>query len=525
MEDKLNISTPINEKQIYRHILEDGEFIKNIITLDMINQWRPGDKILINANTGAGKTHFILHTLYQWLKEKTQDLPPRKRILLLTNRSVLRDQLLSLYGQETDDLVEIMNYQALLQILADSSAGVYQYDVIVADECHYFLRDAAFADSTDVVLNYLTDKTDQSIVLFMSATSFGLEQYFEKYCPSKLSYCYYITRPYVFGECFYWRNQDAIQKLLFSLPKDEKVIYFGSSIDQMLELHKLFPQNSTFVCSKENKKYGKLSDQETREQIEKNEKFEKQILFATTSLENGINICDPSLKHIIIDLYDFDAIIQSVGRRRVTAGETPPNLYVRRIRQPSIKTRGEAAKRMLEPVDYFYNNGVDQFCSAYGRKNLNAMLYTVGVKNGLCLYEVNKAKEFRYRRDIEIGEAINALSTEFGHLQMLCKLMKIFSKDFESLEKRCTAMSLEATLLDQYLEVRLYKNKKSEFLSILKKEVLCPLKGGYQVKTINSYFADIGMPYRVDQGRDRTQNSPFFNQRYWILRKKAVPEK
>ncbi len=88
-----NIGQNSKTKFQLEYNLQDGQYIANILKSDVIKDWKRGHKVLICANTGSGKTYFVMNTLYQMCKEKGY------KILLLTNRVALKEQLLNLYGE------------------------------------------------------------------------------------------------------------------------------------------------------------------------------------------------------------------------------------------------------------------------------------------------------------------------------------------------------------------------------------------------------------------------------------------
>ena len=51
--------------------------------------------------------------------------------------------------------------------------------------------------------------------------------------------------------------------------------------------------------------------------------LQKKILFSTTALYNGIDIKDPSIKHILLEIWDPADIEQAFGRKKpVDAADT-----------------------------------------------------------------------------------------------------------------------------------------------------------------------------------------------------------
>ena len=267
--------------------LNDGETISDILTLDIIKQWERGNKILISGNTGSGKTYFIMNFLHNRCREKEY------KILLLTNRTMLKDQLQAEYYHKVSEVITIWNYQYFSELVKYNNF-YNNFDIIVADECHWFFSDSTFANETDIPLKYLTENVQNSTIIFISATSQTLEEYLDR--DNKLDYKYQFMKPYGFQNCFYWNDIEVIKKLLVTLPADEKAIYFCSSIDNAYKLHREFIKTSVFICSKNNSKYGSKSDSNTIKQIRETESFDKQILFTTKVLENGVNLKDNKIK-------------------------------------------------------------------------------------------------------------------------------------------------------------------------------------------------------------------------------------
>ena len=68
-----------------------------------------------------------------------------------------------------------------------------------------------------------------------------------------------------------------------------------------------------FICSSHRKDFKTINEFDT---AIANGKFEKQLLFTTQALEVGIDIKDPECKHIMVEMFDVDSVIQAVGRIR-----------------------------------------------------------------------------------------------------------------------------------------------------------------------------------------------------------------
>ena len=100
--------------------------------------WRLGDIILIHAQTGAGKTYFVLNVLLPYIASQG------KRLLYLSNRSALRDQINLSYSQEYAANITVKNYQSFERVNlsrktpSDPGSEILSCEYWVMDEAHYF---------------------------------------------------------------------------------------------------------------------------------------------------------------------------------------------------------------------------------------------------------------------------------------------------------------------------------------------------------------------------------------------------
>ena len=144
-------------------------YISDVIS-DECQQWKPGDIIIIHAQTGAGKTFFVLDKLLPFLKGEG------KRLLYLANRTALRDQVELSYQEEYEDNIWTMTYQKFEKInlngyhISDRAQDILSYDFWIMDESHYFLSDATFNDNVLQSLNNIRNHGKERVLIFMTAT-------------------------------------------------------------------------------------------------------------------------------------------------------------------------------------------------------------------------------------------------------------------------------------------------------------------------------------------------------------------
>lgn len=137
-------------------------------------RWLEGKKVVIHAPTGMGKTtfvleHFLLCCMYKKMK-----------VLILCNRRLLKAQyefdLAELFDRYTEmcEYVEVKTYQEMAEMLKSGQDVKYllkNYDVVVADEFHYFYQDSDFNPfGTYVLLQGLVCAGYDKTMVFITAT-------------------------------------------------------------------------------------------------------------------------------------------------------------------------------------------------------------------------------------------------------------------------------------------------------------------------------------------------------------------
>lgn len=109
------------------------------------------------------------------------------------------------------------------------------------------------------------------------------------------------------------------------------------------------------------------SDNETTsdvfEQITSTERFACRFLFTTKVLDNGVNLTDRTIKHIIIEQTDLIDFIQCLGRKRVQDEEDTITLYFLRNISSIAARYGKLQKEIQLGNEYLFEreHDVDRF--------------------------------------------------------------------------------------------------------------------------------------------------------------------
>ena len=333
---------------------------------DEFKQWGH-ELVAIEAMTFTGKTSFILGPLLDWCEETAYTVRPPMKILILCNRSSLKLDILNEYNikrknlkiikQSTDeirctlyefDLVEIYTYQYWEQMLAKNPEWVMRewknYRYIVLDEIQHVNDDAEFIENTDLLYDAILKARKFATVIAMTATPGNLfttwladgllmrNRYYR--LPKKMSH---FTKAYVYS-----RDCEMVN-ILENLPAEEKALVFMESHKELERMKARFGDCAAYYCSSNNAK-GKM---DKLDDCLKDGKLQKQILFATIALYNGINIKDRSLKHIFIESWVPSRMIQMQGRKRPLDAEDTCTVYYRSPQSKMGETFEKKERRQL----------------------------------------------------------------------------------------------------------------------------------------------------------------------------------
>ena len=274
--------------------------------------WEIGERIILSAPMGSGKSYFI----YNYL------IKDDKKVLILSNRSLLKQQYETYLANSNNDNVELYTYQKLENILRQNGT-IEHFDYIICDEAHYFITDS-WNSTTDLSFRYVNNAKD-SIVLFMSATG---NEVFDLFALADIETTnYYIQPDYSRFKMHYFNTDglDMVQHLIANETVDEnnKIIYFSSNKKTALELYELYKHMSSITVS--------ATDKEIESTVDAfvDNKCKYTLTIATSCIDNGIDIFDETLKYIVCDLFDLTQLIQCLGRKRLTQSEVANKVKVK----------------------------------------------------------------------------------------------------------------------------------------------------------------------------------------------------
>lgn len=365
----------------------------NLITKKEVESWKTGSIQFLDGCTGSGKTYFITYTLAKHLNKN-------RKILFLTNRSALNKDVVGdveKYG--TSDKVTVMNYQKLENLIINRK-DVGSYDFVVCDEAHYFIEDSNFNKTTNLSFDWVMEQKNSRII-FMSATFDGMEQFLrnenqfagnENISKERIGKTYVIPTDYSYVkklELMY--SHEQIEERIYQLLEDtdDKIIYFANSTDKAYSLYKeLGSDKAHFYCSKNND-FSKYSE----EKCVVNGSFEKRLLITTVAMDNGVNITDKNVKHVISEVLDLNKLQQCMGRRRVDINDENDqvNFYIRLYNGKEVNSYLSDIKKQINVLKLFTKN-YERFEQEYiiGKKNVPNVLTQTPCGDNKFTYTVNR---------------------------------------------------------------------------------------------------------------------------------------
>lgn len=302
--------------------------------------WTPANPVLLDLPTGAGKTSFIYNAVIPAVMAQGKNLllvsnrialslQQKQKILTLTDNPRLR--LLNDEGirQEEDfGPVRIITYHRLPALVHDRAAIPWLANVAVAvfDEAHYFAADALFNSGTDYHLRLACERFCHAVRIYMTATSWDLlqpladaEQRFYRFRPFAprpfCRECYRYTRQpdYCNYRLHFFENLNELRPRI-TANQAEKWLIFVDSKERGKKFANELGAGAAYVDADcKGSAHWNL--------IVTEKKFSTQVLVTTSALDNGVDIVDPDVRHVVVMADNRTALIQMMGRRRLTGGE------------------------------------------------------------------------------------------------------------------------------------------------------------------------------------------------------------
>lgn len=407
-----------------------------------------------------------------------------------------------------------MNYQKLEQDINNKVYNSIFYDYIIADEAHYIFSDSTLNCYTDLTYKYLTTQTN-NVVVFMSATA---PNFFRWICRSgivKESRRYSLETDYSYVNSVNFYDRKSLIKIIDGIlnkSNDEKIIVFVNSEKQMLKMHDYYKDKANYFCSANaSKELKNIREANCITVYDSNHvSFEKQILFTTTVLDNGVDLKDEKIKHIISEVFEPDVSIQCVGRKRSLNKYDTCTIYLAYYDYNIISAFQRRNEEILEPLTLLKHHK-KEYIEKYGRNRKFHSNYIYNNWDNDGIPEINS----------------------IGHIKLVlrkvCLQNMLYTSYIEEMKKRYMTKELVSKTnkdvlfpsineLGDYLDgisgKKLFDTDKTTLIDIIKK--LGFKSRTYGLKSINTLFEENNLMYQLVSNRKRINGVPTT---YWLLKK------
>lgn len=474
---------------------------------DEYKSWN-NESIILDCGTGTGKTTFILKDLAKYAFSNNNNM------LYLCNRKKLREQIKHDVGYLGLSNVVVESYQQL-QKQIENQEPIKHYDYIIADEAHYFITDAIFNIYTDLSYDFLMDATD-CVIVYMSATAKNLYSILENKGKVQKDKHYHIETDYSYVDNVYFFKKKELIKILDNLidDTDDKIIYFCNSKDKFKDVYDHYKGRdlANFICSEytHDPFMSEINQSDCIKYISENYiTFEKRLLIATKALDNGVDLKDTKIKHIITDIFDLDSAVQCLGRKRIQSSEDTCNFYIRDYQKKDIRLFHQQIKDELEPVT-LYREHYDEFSEKYGKRNFrNDTIYTDW--RGTRLPNVNEIRYIKLLLDNETIKSMYKLAYRAMILNYLGDSITDNISEISFIDK-CEKSKL-VLFLESHIDVKLLSDERKQLIEI------CNIRDDHnrQLKSfqiIKSYLEECKLPYSISKSRETTKDK----KTYWLIK-------
>lgn len=482
------------------------KYISEVIN-DDYKGWKTGDIILIKSPTGSGKSEFIKKKLLNWCKDQ------HKSMLLLSNRTLL-------YKQQVSDIESDLNgvfSKITLGLYQSFNEGIEDYDFVVCDECHYFFEDASFNRNTDIIYKKIQNYS-AGIVILLSATP----ELIKARLKGRISKEYtlpLIIKNYTLYQYWYRKTVPIIIEQIRRDYPDEKIMYFSRSAKDAYNTSILF-SNSIFICSQGNSEYSRYINKEERKNIEQKSIFNCNLLCATTALDNGINVKDLAVKHIILDVFTPVSTVQCLGRKRIEDENEHINIYIKNCGKKLIIGFMNDAKSKLQPSVDLEKLSEKDFAIKYNKKHIGKMLdliYDENLHDGFK-FEVNECMRDWYRYLYRFCEM--CIEDKNEYFSYICRKLGIIDSMAIDIIEEIEYEKLDL-VLRKWEGIKLYSGSEEKeqfvdeaFLTIDGRNLDQRLRG---YNTINQVICELGLSYKIESKTGWSRKANNRGKTYWVV--------
>ena len=265
--------------------------------------------VFISAQTGKGKNYFIENTLIPYVRELNYKEKTSYKILILSNRLALKQQIKNRIENGNNDLddkengeegktypykevADVMTYQSLLHYKRNLKKKPDKYIFVICDEAHFFTSDAMFNPHTYQILETIVQLFQKAVRVYMSATPYECLEYIIK-CEDEERERLNIKKhgwdqsKYKYGKMVFYHFERDYSYLDTKTYSSISELYdeIVESVVRRKEKWLIFIDDKE-KCVKEKDKLGKLIKDKERSLVNEDKKMKKKDEGAETNKDN-----------------------------------------------------------------------------------------------------------------------------------------------------------------------------------------------------------------------------------------------
>lgn len=487
-------------------------YVSDIITCDVIKKLEAGQNYLIGSEMGSGKNYWVRNTLLPYTVEN------KKKVLLVVHRTAVKGQQTKYLQPFVEDCIrtfkgvgfKVCSYQSIEQIIKHGRSDLIdEYDYIICDEAHYFVKDSIMNPNIVYFYEYL-DNNDRAIKVFATGTykSFSYLKWRNKLI--YLKHADYNNSNV--KEIYCYRDTIIIESLIEEkISMGQKVVMIVGNKKTGQAFKERINVKSCFVTAdhKECSEFLKIIEDNT---------FESDFLIATSLICEGVELKKSGVKTMVIDeIEDLETIAQCPARVR----DDEVVLFINQPTYQKLVNRSLKYENKLDLIDEFEQLGYLEYEQKYGyetihqshdfiltsqRQFADRMENELILKLNPCVMANYEYQYDMYQTMIEVGFE-HALKEYFPRA-VIYNYDELIKNDF-----------IRKKLISDFMNRPLFKEEQQKLKGLLIREY--GFRKSLGINQINENLKTKHLNLQLRSGREESRKSANYKKTYWILEEAA----
>lgn len=483
-------------------------YVSDIITCDVIKKLEAGQNYLIGSEMGSGKNYWVRNTLLPYTVEN------KKKVLLVVHRTAVKGQQTKYLQPFVEDCIrtfrgvgfEVRSYQSIEQIIKHGRSDLIdEYDYIICDEAHYFVKDSIMNPNTVYFYEYL-DHNDKAIKVFATGT-YKLFSYLN--WRKKLIYLKHADyNNSNVKEIYCFKDPALIESMIEEkISKGQKVVMIVGNKKTGLEFKERVNAKSCFITAdhKESSEFLKIIEDNT---------FETDFLIATSLICEGVELKKSGVKTMMVDgIDDLETIAQSPARVR----DNEVVLFIQQPTYQKLVNRSLKYQNKLDLIDEFEQLGYLAYEQKYGyetihkshdfiltsqRQSIDRTENELVLKLNPCVVANYEYQYDMYQKMLEVG--FECALKEYFPRAVIYNYDELVRNDF-----------IRQSLITDFMNRPLFKEEQQNLKGLLIREY--GFRKSLGMNQINEHLKMKHFNLKLRSNREESRKSANYKKTYWIL--------